>query len=611
MANRPQQLELPPPRTYSRTEFTALRARVKGLPVATIARLYFDPEEHEVLDVERLLRTMRDDLVSIALREGSSVLVEHLQASIRKYGEPRLSPVSLQMIELAAGSWAKAAPAAHHTVARWFRPLVAQRLAEVEVRTVGELVAYCNRRGGAWWRSVSRVGVGRARVVVAWLRRHAETIGQTVDADVDGVDPLLAAPETRVALRRDQLVPIHRLVVPHDLAGARGLNRAPAFPYISAAHDLDAVFAYLHRYDGQAATQRAYWRELERFVLWCVLERGRPMSSILVDDCEAYKAFLASPSDAFRGPPASRASGRWRPFALTPLSLDSQRYAVRTLRAAFDWFVKVRYLAGNPWVAVTDPKPVKRATKLQVQRALPIDVWTRVRAELADRSEGFGPQGPDWRVARALVLLMGDAGLRIEEAATAERGGLQWWPAEDEIPATWMLRLVGKGNKERIVPLTEDAVEALREHWQDRGLDLDAPGAKADGLPLVAPTVVPPTPAGREKFGVTDTGQATRVAGYTPRAARRVVTRALGRLLEQLPDLEESARRQLAATSPHAFRHTFGTQSVVAGMAIEVLQQVLGHGSLQTTTIYVNAEQQRMRQESAKYHARLAGRRAK
>ncbi|WP_244126027.1 tyrosine-type recombinase/integrase [Burkholderia gladioli] len=335
------------------------------------------------------------------------------------------------------------------------------------------------------------------------------------------------------------------------------------------------------------------------------------MFSILVDDCEAYEALLVSPSEAFRSPPASRASGRWRPFALTPLSLDSQRYAVRTLRAAFDWLVKVRYLAGNPWVAVTDPKPVKRATKLQVQRALPIDVWSRVRAEFADRAEGFGPHGPDWRVARALVLLMGDAGLRIEEAVTAERGGLQWWPAEDEIPATWMLRLVGKGNKERIVPLTEDAVAALREHWQDRGLDFDAPGANADGVPLVAPTVVSPTPAGREKFGVTDTGQVTRVAGYMPRVARRVVTQALGRLLERLPDLEESARRQLAATSPHAFRHTFGTQSAAAGMPIEVLQQALGRGSLQTTTIYVNAEQQRMHQESAKYHVRLAARRAK
>ncbi|MBN3723247.1 hypothetical protein [Burkholderia sp. Ac-20379] len=43
-------------------------------------------------------------------------------------------------------------------------------------------------------------------------------------------------------------------------------------------------------------------------------------------------------------------------------------------------------------------------------------------------------------------------------------------------------------------------------------------------------------------------------------------------------------------------------------MALEVLQQVLGHASLQTTTIYVNAEQQRMRKESAEYHARLAAR---
>ncbi|WP_208453469.1 hypothetical protein [Burkholderia gladioli] len=44
MTNRVQQLELPAPRTYSRTEFTALRARVKGVPTATIARLYFDRE---------------------------------------------------------------------------------------------------------------------------------------------------------------------------------------------------------------------------------------------------------------------------------------------------------------------------------------------------------------------------------------------------------------------------------------------------------------------------------------------------------------------------------------------------------------------------------------
>ncbi|MDA3682050.1 phage integrase family protein, partial [Burkholderia cenocepacia] len=39
-----------------------------------------------------------------------------------------------------------------------------------------------NRRGGQWWRSVPRIGVGRARVLVAWLRRHASSIGAAVEA---------------------------------------------------------------------------------------------------------------------------------------------------------------------------------------------------------------------------------------------------------------------------------------------------------------------------------------------------------------------------------------------------------------------------------------------
>ncbi len=72
MTNRVQQLELPARRTYSRTEFTALRARVKGVPTATIARLYFDRETTPYADVphelDALLRTMRDDLVALALR---------------------------------------------------------------------------------------------------------------------------------------------------------------------------------------------------------------------------------------------------------------------------------------------------------------------------------------------------------------------------------------------------------------------------------------------------------------------------------------------------------------------------------------------------------------
>ena len=609
MANQPQQLELPAPRTYSRTEFTALRARVKGLSIATIARAYFDAETTEPLEVERLLRTMRDDLVALALREGSSVLTAHLQASIAKHGEVRLTPVTLQLIEEAAGQWAAAQPAADHPIARWFRALIADRLAGEGIRTLGELVAFINRRGGSWWRSVPRIGVGRGRVLVAWLRRHADTIGQTVEPDVELTDPL-AAPATSatilVTTGAAQLAPLERLAVPAELSGARGANRAPGFAYVRAAHDLDAVRAYLHRYDDRPQTQRAYQRELERLVLWCVAERGVALSSMTVEDCEAYKAFLKAPGERFTGPPVARASRQWRPFAPGGLSPESQHYAVRAIRAAFTWLVHVRYLAGNPWRAVTDPVTVKRVRKLQVERALSLDLWTRMRATLAERAASLGPEGARWRAARALLLILGDGGLRIAEAAVGERAALVWLPADDETPASWLLDVIGKGMKQRVVPLSDECVDAIRAHWRDRGQAFDA--ADAAG-PLVAPLVMPPTPRARAKFGAETDDNPPRVAnvenGYSVRGARGLAQWAIDQLLEALPDLSDPERRKLARTSPHAFRHTVATQMLASGAALEVVQQTLGHASLGTTSIYISPEQSRLRREAAKYHARL------
>ncbi|KWC23220.1 integrase [Burkholderia ubonensis] len=610
MANRPQPLELPALRTYSRTEFTALRARVKGLPIATIARLYFDPDTTEPLDVERLLRTMRDDLVALALRDGSPVLKSHLQAAIEKYGEPRLTPVSLQLIEQVAGQWAAAMPQAAHPVGRWFRSIVAARLAGEGIGTLGELVTFMNRRGGQWWRAVPRIGVGRARVLIAWLRRHAETIGQTVEPDVDPGDAL-APTSASVTASAGPLAPLERLALPAELSGAQGANRAMAFAYVRAAHDLDAVRAYLHRYDDRPATRRAYTRELERLVLWCVAERGVALASMRVEDCEAYKAFLAAPGERFTGKPVARTSGRWRPFAPGGLAPESQRYAVRAIRAAFTWWVAVRYLAGNPWAAVTDPSVVKRMRKLQVERALSLDLWTRVRATLAERGALQSPVGARWRAARALLLVMGDGGLRIAEAASATRAALARLPADDDTPASWLLEVIGKGNKQRFVPLSDACVDALRAHWSDRGREFDAADAAGPlDLPLIAPLVVPPTPRARAKFG--EPGDAgvpaagTATGGYSVRGARGLTQWAIAQLLEGMPDLNEAERRKLASTSPHAFRHTVGTQMLAAGVALEVVQRTLGHASLGTTSIYVSPEEAPLRREAAKYHARLA-----
>lgn len=602
MANQPQTLTRP--RGYTRMAFTALRAFVQRVPAAAIARLYFAPDENgddpSPASVAAYLRHMQAELVELAIEHGSPVLAEHLRTSARKHGSARLTAVTLKMVEQAA-ELAIAAPAAEHAVGMWFRPMVSQRLRAVDIATLGELVAYCNRRGGSWWRGVPRIGAGRAQHIVRWLRRHEASIGSRVVADVDLADPFRAHDRVLVGAGRQLLAPLERMDVPHALSGVDGVNRARVFPYIAARHDLDAVRAYLHQYRDQPKTLRAYTKELERFLLWAVCVRGKALSALLADDCEAYKDFLAAPSESFVGPRAPRFSGRWRPFASAELSADSRRYAIRTLRAAFAWLVDVRYLDGNPWKAVKDPVVVDRELRIDVGRALPSPLWMAIRQHIDRMSTQ--PEASFWRTLRALILLMGDSGLRREEAATARREALRRAMAVDaSLPPIWELTVIGKRKKERTVSVSSDTVDALRAHWRDRGREFDEPGI---GGPLLAPVSIPRTPQALRKHGVGVDERAIPDASqpYSVDVLNQLLDRARRRLLTDMTELSEDDRARLASISPHAFRHTFGSELAAANVAPDVIQHVLGHSSIGTTTIYIHTEKRRMHAELARVYA--------
>ena len=73
---------------------------------------------------------------------------------------------------------------------------------------------------------------------------------------------------------------------------------------------------------------------------------------------------------------------------------------------------------------------------------------------------------------------------------------------------------------------------------------------------------------------------------------------------DELVDLDEIEREILRRASPHAFRHTFGTQAAAGQVPLDVLQRVLGHASLTTTTIYIQAEKQRSIEELGAYFSR-------
>ena len=88
------------------------------------------------------------------------------------------------------------------------------------------------------------------------------------------------------------VAPMERVLIPIELNGAQGSNRSPEPCRIHANHDLDAINSWLSLKDDNAKTYQAYKKELERLLLWAVLERGKPISSLNTDDCRAYIKFL-------------------------------------------------------------------------------------------------------------------------------------------------------------------------------------------------------------------------------------------------------------------------------------------------------------------------------
>jgi integrase len=170
----------------------------------------------------------------------------------------------------------------------------------------------------------------------------------------------------------------------------------------------------------------------------------------------------------------------------------------------------------------------------------------------------------------------------------------------------WALGVIGKRRKQRTVPVSVATIAALRVHWADREQDFDA--AWAEG-PLIAPVVINGTGASQAKHCEAPEGEGGAVhqihAAYAADALARLVREAIRRIAEALlreGALSHDAHVKLLATSAHAFRHTFGTQTVARGMPIDVAQRILGHASLQTTSIYARAERQRMLDEAAKYY---------
>ncbi len=268
-------------------------------------------------------------------------------------------------------------------------------------------------------------------------------------------------------------------------------------------------------------TREAYARDLAHFSGYLARHLGRPagLADLGMLNAKSFRGFMAS----------RRAMGA------------SSRTLARTmsaLRTFFRWLETDEILRNRAILAVTLPK---------VGHSVPKPLTVEKAREVV---EGGMAADLDWVSARdiAVLLLLYGSGLRISEALGIKAKDM---PTPDRD----VLRIVGKGGKERAVPVLPVTVAAIGRY---RG--------------MVPYTLEPNGPLFLGAKG----------GPLSP----RLIQLAMERLREEL-SLPDTA-------TPHALRHSFATHLLSTGADLRQIQELLGHASLSTTQVYTEVDRKRL-----------------
>ncbi len=223
-------------------------------------------------------------------------------------------------------------------------------------------------------------------------------------------------------------------------------------------------------------------------MLWAIVQHRKPLSSMTLEDCEAYRDFLADPTprDKWCVPRGrDKWSTLWRPFE-GPLSRSAQAHAVRVLKSLYTFLVDQCCLIGNPWKGVG----MQRVTRVAVARGRSFTQvqWAFIEqqaAQLTDRSA-------DRRLRFALHLYYA-TGMRLVEGVQARVDDLRLVSyadqASDEVISGWEMTVLGEGNKERIVQVPQEVIDELACYLASRGQDPDPKAIANRGTYLLGQVV--------------------------------------------------------------------------------------------------------------------------
>jgi site-specific recombinase XerD len=369
-----------------------------------------------------------------------------------------------------------------------------------------------------------------------------------------------------------------------ELDGSNGANRAIGNrPQITVNTDADAIKIWLARYFDTKTTFDSYRKEVERLLLWSVVELGKPLSSLSHEDFLVYQRFLANPLPAERWIMSQRKVARddskWRPFA-GPLSPTSQRQAIVILNGMFSWLVNAGYLAGNP---LSLSRNRQRKAKPRVTRFLDEDLWKEVKLTIESMPRETNREREHYQRMRWLFSLLYITGIRVSEVTQNTMGGF-YSRKDKSSESRWWLEITGKGDKTRIVPATNELMVELGRYRREMGLSLSP--IEGETTPLLLPI------GGKQRA-------MTRSAVHL--ILKQIFNITAKRLQERGPDFIAQAAR-LEAASAHWMRHTAGSNMTSGDMDIRHVRDNLGHESIATTNNYLHSEDNKRHQDTEEKH---------
>jgi integrase/recombinase XerC len=215
---------------------------------------------------------------------------------------------------------------------------------------------------------------------------------------------------------------------------------------------------------------------------------------------------------------------------------------IASLRSFFKYLKRKQLVDSNPVLSIATPKLEQRLPGFLDEPAM------QRLLDLPDRSTMDGLRDA------AILEVFYSTGMRLSELVSLNAGDID--------TQTCLIKVTGKGRKQRIIPIGEKAIRAIDEYLKARGA-LEVQSRESDDSKAVFLT------KGRKRI--------------YPQMVGNIVKRYIGKVSE------------LEKKSPHVLRHTFATHLLNRGADLQAVKDLLGHESLSTTQIYTHVTTERLK----------------